>query len=74
MARITLDFDDDLKRRAKAKAARERRGLSEVVGELLGRWVESGDTTNKRRRLRIGVHRLGTIGTLSRRELYKDHR
>ena len=74
MARINLEINDDLKRRAKVRAAQEQRPLTQVIEELLIRWVEAGDTAAKRRRLRLGVHKLGTIGTLSRRELYEDLR
>ena len=72
MARISLEIDENLKRRAKVKAAHEQKTLTQVIEELLTQWVEGGDATGKRRRLRLGLHKLGTIGTLSRRELYED--
>lgn len=74
MARINLEIEDALKRRAKVKAAHEQKTLTQVIEQLLTGWVESGDRTAKRRRLALGVHKLGTIGTLSRRELYEDLR
>jgi len=74
MARINLEIDEVLKRRAKVKAAHEQKSLTQVIEELLTGWVEAGDRTANRRRLRLGVHKLGTIGSLSRRELYEDLR
>ena len=74
MARINLEIDDNLKRRAELKAAHERKTLTQVVKELLTDWVNAADRASKRRRLTLQIHKLGTIGTLSRRELYEDLR
>jgi plasmid stability protein len=74
MARLNLEIPADLKQRAKIKAAHEQRTLTDVVEELLRQWIAGADRGSRRRRLSLGVYKLGVKGTLSRRELYEDLR
>lgn len=40
MGKFNLTIEEDLKRKAKAKAALEGRDLSDVISDLLRPWVE----------------------------------
>jgi ribbon-helix-helix CopG family protein len=74
MARINVDIPDDLKRKAKVKAAEEQRTLTEVIEQLLEQWVRVRRTRERRRRLILGTYNLGATGSFSRREIYEDLR
>jgi hypothetical protein len=64
MHRTTLNFPDSLFRKAKVKAAAEGVPLSEVVRDLLGRWVTGEvDLDGEERSRRETVERArGTFG------------
>ena len=49
MARLNLDIPDELKRRAKVKAAQEWRTLTDVIERLLTDWLETRDHGTRRR-------------------------
>lgn len=69
--RLNLDIPVGVKQRAKEKAVRENRTLTEVIEHLLRRWAEE-KPVQRRRPLRLGRYDLGIKGTLSRREIYED--
>lgn len=71
MARLNLEIPEELKRRAKVKAAYEQRTLTDVVERLLKDWLEARDHGTRRRRLTLGAYKLGVTGSLSRREIYE---
>ena len=72
MARLNLEIPEEVKRRAKVKAAQERKTLTQVIEELLRQWLEEAARAAKRKRLALGLYKLGTRGSLSRREIYED--
>ncbi len=69
--RLNLDIPVAIKQRAKEKAVRENRTLTNVIEQLLRRWVEDHPHA-QRRQIRPGKYNLGIKGTLSRREIYED--
>lgn len=72
MARLNLEIPEEVKRRAKVKAAREQKTLTQVVDELLRQWLEEADRGTRRKRLALGLYTLGARGSLSRREIYEN--
>lgn len=69
--RLNLDIPVSVKQRAKERAVRENRTLTDVIELLLRRWVEEQPHA-QRRHIRLGQYDLGIKGTLSRREIYED--
>ena len=72
MARLNLEIPDEVKRRAKIKAAQQQRTLTQVIEELLRRWLEEEERSVRRKRLALGLYTLGTSGSVSRRQIYED--
>ncbi len=74
MARLNLEIPDEIKRRAKIKAAHEQRTLTEVIQGLLKEWLEGGRPRGRRRRLALGAYKLGAPRLLTRRVIYEGLR
>jgi hypothetical protein len=72
MARLNLEIPEALKRRARIKAAQEQKTLTYVIETLLQQWLEGQDQGSKRKRLALGLHKLGVRGPLNRRRIYED--
>lgn len=74
MARLNLEIPEEVKRRAKIKAAQEQKTLTNVIDELLRQWLAEADRGARRKRLTLGLYKLGARGSLSRREIYENLR
>ena len=71
--RLNLDIPVVIKQRAKEKAVRENKTLTEVIERLLLRWIEDRPSS-KRRPLRLKQYDLGLADgrIITGREVYED--